>query len=37
MLRKSYGRIFLQSLPRCRVEMLMADGTVQDFEGEWDS
>ncbi|HEX9615471.1 MAG TPA: helicase C-terminal domain-containing protein [Bacteroidota bacterium] len=32
MLRKSYGRVFLQSLPRCPVEMLMADGTIQDFE-----
>lgn len=32
MLRKSYGRVFLQSLPRCSVEMMMADGTVQDFE-----
>lgn len=32
MLRKSYGRVFLQSLPSCSVEMLMADGTVQDYE-----
>jgi len=32
MFRKSYGRMFLQSLPRCSVEMMMADGTVQDFE-----
>jgi ATP-dependent DNA helicase DinG len=32
MLRKSYGRVFLQSLPRCSVEMMMRDGTVQDFE-----
>ena len=37
MLRKSYGRVFLQSLPRCPIELMMADGTIQDFEGEWDS
>ncbi|MEX1139389.1 MAG: helicase C-terminal domain-containing protein [Bacteroidota bacterium] len=32
MLRKSYGRVFLQSLPRCPIELMMADGTVQDFD-----
>ncbi len=34
MLRKSYGRVFLQSLPRCTIELMMADGTVQDFEDQ---
>jgi ATP-dependent DNA helicase DinG len=36
ILQKSYGRHFLDSLPRCPVEVLFPGGEVQTLErGEW--
>ena len=32
ILTKSYGRTFVQSLPRCPMEALFSDGTVHDVE-----
>jgi ATP-dependent DNA helicase DinG len=34
---KYYGRVFLQSLPRCELEIFGADGfTVQTAHSEWE-
>jgi Rad3-related DNA helicase len=36
ILQKSYGRFFLEALPRCPVEVVFATGEVQTLErGEW--
>lgn len=36
ILQKSYGRFFLEALPRCPVEVVFADGEVQTLErSEW--
>jgi len=32
ILRKQYGRFFVQSLPECHVDVLLSDGTVLDLE-----
>jgi ATP-dependent DNA helicase DinG len=31
VIRKAYGRLFLQSLPPCPVELFTSDGETQDF------
>jgi ATP-dependent DNA helicase DinG len=31
ILHKSYGRLFLRSLPRCPVELVSSDGTVEEI------
>jgi ATP-dependent DNA helicase DinG len=36
ILQKSYGRVFLEALPRCPVEVIFPSGEVQPLErGEW--
>ena len=36
ILQKSYGRFFLEALPRCPVEVVFATGEIQTLEqGEW--
>jgi ATP-dependent DNA helicase DinG len=32
ILRKSYGRVFLQGIPRCPVEIWSADGTLEEID-----
>ena len=32
ILKKQYGQSFVQSLPECRVEVLLSDGTLLDLE-----
>jgi ATP-dependent DNA helicase DinG len=32
ILRKSYGRAFISSLPRCPIEILSAEGDVERIE-----
>jgi ATP-dependent DNA helicase DinG len=36
ILQKSYGRVFLEALPRCPVEVVFPSGEIQTLErGEW--
>jgi Rad3-related DNA helicase len=32
IVRKSYGRIFLSSIPECPVELLTSDGGIEEVQ-----